>query len=122
MAEVHRLHKSAYRHRMGSAMMTGGNAYLKRKRLGRGKSVGRLFAAAALTLVIALAPQISRADEGGVSFWLPGTFGSLAAVPGQPGWSFATIGYNTSVSAGANVAAAREIEIGALSPTLRVNL
>jgi hypothetical protein len=107
---------------MGSAMMTGGNAYLKRKRLGRGKSVGRLFAAATLTLVIALAPQISRADEGGVSFWLPGTFGSLAAVPGQPGWSFATIGYNTSVSAGANVAAAREIEIGALSPTLRVNL
>jgi hypothetical protein len=46
----------------------------------------------------------------------------LAAVPGQPGWSFATFGYNTNVSAGANVAAAREIEIGALSPSLRANL
>ena len=41
----------------------------------------------------------SRADEGGVSFWLPGTYGSLAAVPGQPGWSIAGILYYTSVSA-----------------------
>ena len=28
------------------------------------------------------------ADEGGVSFWLPGTYGSLASVPAVPGWSF----------------------------------
>jgi hypothetical protein len=69
---------------------------------------------------LASTPQASLADEGGVSFWLPGTFGSWPAVPGQPGWSFATFGYNTNVSAGAN--AAREIEIGALSPSLRANL
>ena len=31
------------------------------------------------------APQASLADEGGVSFWLPGTFGSLAAVPDPDG-------------------------------------
>jgi hypothetical protein len=38
------------------------------------------------------------------------------------GFSFSTFGYNTNASAGANVAAAREIEIGALNPTLRGNL
>ena len=31
------------------------------------------------------------ADEGGVSFWIPGFFGSLAATPQQPGWSLATV-------------------------------
>jgi hypothetical protein len=96
---------------------------LERKMSGRGKSGSGVFSATAFSmLVIAFTPQASLADEGGVSFWLPGTFGSLAAVPGEPGWSFATIGYNTNVSAGANVSAAREIEIGALNPTLRVNL
>jgi hypothetical protein len=87
------------------------------------KSGRLLFTTAVITMFVsAVTPQLSIADEGGVSFWLPGTFGSLAAVPGQPGWSFATFGYNTNVSAGANVAAAREIEIGALNPTLRANL
>jgi len=42
----------------------------------------------------------ARADEGGVSFWLPGLYGSLAAVPGKPGWSFATFNYFDSVGAG----------------------
>ena len=36
-------------------------------------------------------PQRAFADAGGLSFWLPGTFGSLAAVPVTPGWSWATI-------------------------------
>jgi len=49
---------------------------------------------------------------GGVSFWLPGFFGSLAAAPQQPGWSLTSIYYHTSVSAGADVARAREITIG----------
>jgi hypothetical protein len=40
---------------------------------------------------VASTPRIALADEGGVSFWLPGLFGSLAAVPQQPGWSLATI-------------------------------
>lgn len=34
-----------------------------------------------------LASQAALADERGVSFWLPGTFGSFAAVPATPGWS-----------------------------------
>lgn len=42
----------------------------------------------------------ARADEGGISFWLPGQFGSLAAAPGTPGWSFATLYYHTSVEGG----------------------
>jgi len=50
-------------------------------------------------LLAAFVGNSSTADEGGVSFWLPGTFGSLAAVPGQPGWSIAGILYHTSVSA-----------------------
>lgn len=66
------------------------------------------------TLVIGLQasiPTITMADEGGVSFWLPGTFGSLAATPFNPGWSFAGIYYHTSVSAAGDVAASREVTI-----------
>jgi hypothetical protein len=38
----------------------------------------------ALIAMAALAsPNGAKADEGGVSFWIPGTFGSLAAVPIQ---------------------------------------
>jgi hypothetical protein len=40
------------------------------------------------------------ADEGGVSFWLPGQFGSLAAVPLEPGWSLPLVYYHTSSDAG----------------------
>src|SRR5258708_9790059 len=33
----------------------------------------------------------AKADAGGLSYWLPGTFGSLAAAPGVPGWAYSTI-------------------------------
>jgi hypothetical protein len=102
--------------------MEWGNSGLVGKRAGCEKSAPALFAAGLLTWAFALMPQASLADEGGVSFWLPGIFGSLAAVPGQPGWSFSTTGYNTNVNAGASVATAREIEIGAINPSLRVSL
>jgi hypothetical protein len=105
-------------------MAQGGDSeFFLSKTRGRGKSVRPLFAAVAVfTAVTTLAPQVSRADEGGVSFWLPGLFGSLAAVPAQPGWSISTFEYNTDVSAGASVARAREIEIGRFNPTVGVNL
>jgi hypothetical protein len=64
----------------------------------------------------------SFADEGGVSFWLPGLYGSLAAAPATPGWALASIYYHTSVTASGNVAAAREITINRFSPTVNVNL
>jgi hypothetical protein len=60
---------------------------------------------------VLLSPPQAMADEGGVSFWVPGFFGSLAATPQQPGFSFTTILYNTSVSAGADVAFARQVAV-----------
>jgi hypothetical protein len=72
--------------------------------------------------VAALAPDIAMADEGGVSFWLPGLFGSLAATPQVPGWSLGLIYIHTNVSAASNVAAARAITIGQFNPTLNLNL
>ena len=66
--------------------------------------------------------QASLADEGGVSFWIPGFFGSLAAAPLQPGWLLQTNYYHTSVSAGSDVARAREITIGRIPNNLNANL
>jgi hypothetical protein len=56
----------------------------------RGRAVTSALAIAAVS------SQQAIADEGGVSFWLPGTYGSLSAVPG---WSFSTFNYYVSVSA-----------------------
>jgi hypothetical protein len=56
-------------------------------------------AALVASLALMLGPAPSHADEGGVSFWLPGLFGSLAAVPGAAGWAFATIYVHPSVKA-----------------------
>jgi hypothetical protein len=67
-------------------------------------------------------PKIAVADEGGVSFWVPGFFGSLAAAPQQPGWSLGSIYYHTTVSAGSDVALAREIQIGRIPANLTANL
>ena len=54
----------------------------------------------------------------------PGLFGSLAATPQQPGWSWANIYYHTSVSAGADVARAREFTLNRVpgNVTLNANL
>src|SRR5580692_7073292 len=89
-----------------------------------GGSILRSFAAsAALALTAAIAvPAVSFADENGISFWLPGIYGSLAAVPQQPGFTFTAINYFDSVSAGGSVAASREITIGKFSPNVNVNL
>ena len=73
-------------------------------------------------MAAASAPKVAMADEGGVSFWLPGIFGSLAAVPQQPGWSAASIYYHTTVSAGDDVARAREFQIGRIPANLSANL
>src|SRR5262249_13899647 len=62
------------------------------------------------------------ADENGVSFWVPGFFGSLAAAPQQPGWSLASIYYHTDVSGSGNIAVSKEITIGRVNPTLNFNV
>jgi hypothetical protein len=78
-----------------------------------------LLGGALILAAIVSIPGISLADEGGVSFWIPGFFGSLAAAPQQPGWSVASIFYNTNVSAGSAVALAREFEIRNLPVSLQ---
>lgn len=64
----------------------------------------------------------ARADEGGVSFWVPGFFGSLAAAPQQPGWSLATIYYHTSVKAGGDIVFARQVHRGGLTTNFNASL
>lgn len=80
------------------------------------------LAAALVGPVWAAMSSSAVADENGMSFWLPGLFGSLAAAPQQPGWSFAAINYYTSVSGSGTVAASREVTVGRLNPTVRVDL
>ena len=64
----------------------------------------------------------SHADEGGVSFWVPGIFGSLAAAPQTPGWSVTAFYYHTTVNAGADVAFARQVSVGRLTTNFTGNL
>jgi hypothetical protein len=89
------------------------------------EQLARLAAVAAASATIAavtLTPQAAFADEGGVSFWLPGTFGSFSAVPQEPGWSFATIFYYTDVSAGGQLSASRQVTRGGLTANVNGNL
>jgi hypothetical protein len=58
---------------------------------------------AAATFVSAFAASMSfaaRADEGGVSFWVPGQYGSFAAIAPSPGWSLPLVFYNYGGSIG----------------------
>jgi len=93
---------------------------MKQPTTARGALIGA-FTSAFLGAVIAV-PTVATADEGGVSFWIPGFFGSLAAAPQQPGWSLTSIYYHTSVSAGADVARAREFETGRIPLNLTANV
>jgi hypothetical protein len=68
------------------------------------------------------APTGAMADEGGVSFWLPGLFGSLAAVPQQPGWSVTAMEFYDSVKAGGDVGLARDITIRGFTTNLSANI
>lgn len=82
----------------------------------------RAIAIAALVGAALNAPTGALADENGVSFWLPGLFGSLAAAPLQPGWSVTAMNYYNSLHAGADVALAREVSIGRFTPTVRADV
>jgi hypothetical protein len=63
-----------------------------------------------LALLALLPSTAARADEGGVSFWLPGIYSSLAAVPPSPGFSMPSTFYSYSGDAGGN----RNFDIGGL--------
>lgn len=53
---------------------------------------------------------VARADQGGVSFWLPGIYASLAAVPPSPGFSLPSTFYFYTGNANGN----REFPVGNL--------
>src|SRR5580700_8932112 len=93
-----------------AAAKSGRPTSAHRRRLG--------VAAIVLAPAIMFFSQCALADESGVSFWVPGFFGSLAATPQQPGWSLTNIYYHTSVEAGGNVALAREFQIGQIPVNL----
>src|SRR5262245_11922251 len=88
----------------------------------RASQMMRVIVGAICAIASVVNSSAGLADEGGVSVWLPGFFGSLAAAPLQPGWSLTSIYYHTSVSAGADVSRAREITTGRLPVNLNVNL
>jgi len=80
--------------------------------------IGHAAAAAALLLC----PAVSRADQGGGSFWFPGQFASQAAVPQTPGWALGVSYYHSQVAAAGRAAAAREILNGRIPTTVTVDL
>src|SRR5580704_2156242 len=92
------------------------------RNLGDGRLMRSVAPATMLGLAVACGPTLGLADEGGVSFWLPGQFGSLAAAPQVPGWSLANVYYHASVSAGGDVAAARQFTIGRFTRTATIDL
>ncbi len=73
-----------------------------------------VLVSAAAAVSVAAAPLTAHADEKGISFWLPGLFGSFASVPVDPGWSGTVIYYHTSVgaAAGANFQQGSKIVAG----------
>src|SRR6516225_12227589 len=62
-------------------------------------SLLRMTAASVLGALV-FTPPTAQADAGGVGFWLPGSMGSLSAVPGTAGWSFTTVYLHLEANAG----------------------
>jgi hypothetical protein len=92
--------------------------------MGRNRHVRGAYAIGCALFLGALidAPTVARADEGGVSFWIPGFYGSLAAAPLESGWAITSINYFDQVRAGGDVAFARNVTIRAVNTTFNVNL
>ena len=62
---------------------------------------GRLAASSLGARTVRGTAHSRRADEGGVSFWVPGQYGSFAAIAPSPGWSLPLVFYNYGGSKGA---------------------
>ena len=60
-----------------------------------------------LSLLTLLPIAMAQADDGGISFWLPGQFGALAAAPTTPGWSLPLAYYHVNASDGRHSATPR---------------
>lgn len=70
----------------------------------------RRFIALLSFVFVALSPAV-HADEGGVSFWLPGQYGSFAAIAPTPGFSLPMQSYCYSGSAGSDLSLDRGGEL-----------
>ena len=100
--------------------MIGHSISSRRRRAG-------LAAGIALLSAITMTPLPAKADNGGVGFWLPGTMGSLSAVPGQPGMSYtfqyihldATAGGGKAIQNNARIVAGlrAKADVGVFLPT-----
>jgi hypothetical protein len=84
-----------------------------------GRLAGALIAVLA-SLVIG--PKAASADEGGISFWTPGTYGALAAAPLPQGFSQAEVYYHAPVNGGGDVAIARQVPIAGVTTTVPTTL
>lgn len=67
---------------------------------GRDASWRRAAATVLAPSSVLLMCSAALADAGGVGFWLPGSMGSLSAVPVTPGWSITTIYLHLEANAG----------------------
>jgi hypothetical protein len=64
----------------------------------------------------------ASADEGGVSFWVPGTFGALAAAPLPQGYSLAEVYYHSPVNGGGDIAISRQVPIAGVLTKVPLDL
>jgi hypothetical protein len=97
---------------------------MRQKKLGKAAEGIREKRAAQLLVVAAIAGTAFifgapvKADEGGLSFWIPGFFGSLSAAPQVPGPTLTEVYYHATVEASGSLAFGRQVPIGTFSPTL----
>lgn len=68
------------------------------KNLMRARSSHRQLYALVFVGMIGIVPP-SSADEGGTGFWLPGQYGSFAAIAPEPGFGLALVSYWYSANA-----------------------
>jgi hypothetical protein len=74
----------------------------RNRKLDTPTSIGRMTARLLVALLAGLAWHAAIADENGMSFWLPGQFGSFAALPSHPGWSLPLVAYHSSGEEGSS--------------------
>lgn len=82
----------------------------------------RWIRCAAIAAALLSCPEASHADQSGASFWLPGQYASFAAMQQTPGWSLGVSYFHSSVAAAGSVAAARQILVGRIPSTVKVDL
>jgi hypothetical protein len=81
-----------------------------------------LVLVSAIVFATFVCPNPSPADESGASFWSPGTFANLAAVPAEPGWSFSATYFHATLMGGNNQATADTLPLFRRTTTLTVQL